>query len=67
MTKIFMLAASAMVLAAISGPAFAGPTTSKARPDAQAYASRQTMDAFASMQPATTDSHRYHGGPKAND
>ena len=56
-----------LVLAAISGQAFAGTITSKARPALQAYPSQQTMGAFASMPPAATDSHRYHGGPKAND
>jgi hypothetical protein len=67
MIKISTLAASMMVLAAISGQAFAGTITSKAQPASQAYASHQTMGAFASMPPAAVDSHRYHGGPKAND
>ena len=65
MIKISTLAASMMVLAAISGQAFAGTITSKARP--ASHASQQTMGAFASMPPAAVDSHRYHGGPKAND
>jgi hypothetical protein len=67
MSKISTLTASMLVLAAISGQAFAGTITSKARPVSQAYASQQTMSAFASMPSAATDSHRYHGGPKAND
>ena len=66
MSKISTLAASMMVLAAISGQAFAGTITSKAQPASQAYASQPTMGAFASM-PSSIDSHRYHGGPKAND
>ena len=67
MSKISTLAASMMVLAAISGQAFAGTITSKAQPASQAYASQPTMGAFASMPVADTDSPRYHGGPKAND
>jgi hypothetical protein len=67
MSKISTLTASMVVLAAISGQAFAGTITSKARPASQSYASQQTIGAFASMPTAVTDSHRYHGGPKAND
>jgi hypothetical protein len=67
MMKTFTLAASMMVLAAISGQALAGTITSKARSDSQAYAKQQTMSAFDSMAPGATDSHRDHGGPKAND
>jgi hypothetical protein len=67
MTKTLTLAVSVMVLAAISGQAFAGTMTSKARPASHSYANHQTMGAFASMPSAAADSHRYHGGPKVND
>lgn len=67
MTKTITLAASMMVLAAISGQALAGTVTSKTRPDSQADASHQSAGAFASMPTDAANSHRYHGGPKTND
>jgi hypothetical protein len=66
MTKTFTLAASMMVLAAISGQAVAGTATPKARLDSKNYASQQMMSAFASTS-SEAAAHRYHGGPKSND
>jgi hypothetical protein len=67
MTKTITLAASMMVLVAISGQASAGTATADAWH--RAHASNPTAMRAYDAVPATAqpDAHRYHGGPKVND
>ena len=67
--KTMMLAASMMVLVAISGQASAGTAAAEAWHRAHASASPTAMRAYDAMAPATAEpnAHRYHGGPKVND
>jgi hypothetical protein len=75
MTKNLALAASVMMLVAISGQAFAQTAAPNARywPEATGPSDRQTasaFNAFDSMTATQTDepnAYRYHGGPKYND
>jgi hypothetical protein len=69
MMKTMTLAASMMVLLAISGQAFAGTATPAAWRHSQASTNPQAMRAFNAVAPATVEpnAHRYHGGPKVND
>jgi hypothetical protein len=69
MMKTITLAASMMVLVAISGQAFAGTATPAAWRHSQTYTNQQAMRAFNAVAPATVDAntHQYHGGPKVND
>ncbi len=75
MTKNLALAASIVMLAAISGQALAGAATPKARywPATTAPLDRQVGQAFNAFnstmatQTVEPDAHRYHGGPKYND
>ena len=75
MTKILPLAASMMLLAAISGQAFAQTTAPHAQHWHQAVVRSDQMpmnafDAFApamATQSAGPSAHRYQGGPKSND
>jgi hypothetical protein len=66
--KTITLAASMMVLVAISGQALAGTTAADAAHRAHASASPTAMHAYDAV-PATAqpNAHRYHGGPKVND
>jgi hypothetical protein len=63
------LAASMMVLVAISGQALAGTTAADARHRAHASTSATAMHAYDAVVPAVAElnAHRYHGGPKVND
>ena len=67
MMKTITLAASMMVLVAISGQASAG--TAAADMWHCAHASAHPMRAYDAVAPATAqpNAHRYHGGPKVND
>ncbi len=75
MTKNLALAASVMLLVAISGQAFAQTGAPNARywPEATRPSDRQAayaFNAFDSMTATQTDesnAYRYHGGPKYND
>jgi hypothetical protein len=69
MMKTMTLAASMMMLVAISGQAFAGTATPAAWRHSQTSTNTQAMRAFNAVAPATVDAntHRYHGGPKGND
>jgi hypothetical protein len=75
MTKNLALAASVMMLVAISGQAFAQTAAPNARywPEATGPSDRQAayaFNAFDSMMATQTDepnAYRYHGGPKYND
>lgn len=67
-TKTFTLAASMMVLVAISGQAFAGTAAADTWRHAQASSDRQAMRAYNMAAPAAyPNTHPYHGGPKSND
>jgi hypothetical protein len=73
MTKILALAASVMMLVAISGQAFAETAAPNARYKATGPSDRQAAYAFDAFDPATAtqtdepNAYRYHGGPKYND
>jgi hypothetical protein len=75
MTKNLTLAASMMMLVAISGPAIAGTAAPHAHhwPEATSASSRQALQAFDAFNPAMAtqpvepNAHRYEGGPKSND
>jgi hypothetical protein len=75
MTKNIMLAASMMLLVAISGQAFARPagTTEPHWRDMTATSGRQAADSFNAFDatmatsPAAPMTHRSEGGPKTND
>jgi hypothetical protein len=75
MTKNLTLAASIMMLVAISGQAFADTAAPNARywPVATGASDRQVVQAFNAFDPATAaqtaepNAYRYHGGPKSND
>jgi len=73
MTKILALAASVMMLVAISGQAFAQTAAPNAHYEATGPSDRQAVyafNAFGSMMATQTDepnAYRYHGGPKYND
>jgi hypothetical protein len=72
MTKNLALAASVLMLMAISGQAFADTTTPNARysREADGPSDRQLVHAFNAFDWATatqSNAHRYHGGPKSND
>jgi hypothetical protein len=73
--KNLALAASVMVLVAISGQAFAKTAAQNARdwsettgPSApQAAYAYDAFDSTIAAQPDEPDAYRYHGGPKYND
>jgi hypothetical protein len=73
--KNLALAASVMVLVAISGQAFAKTATQNARDwsettspsDPQAAYAYDAFDSTLAAQPDEPDAYRYHGGPKYND
>jgi hypothetical protein len=70
MTKILALAASVMMLVAISGQAFAETAAPNARYKATGPSDRQAAYAFDPATATQTDepnAYRYHGGPKYND
>jgi hypothetical protein len=69
MKKTITLAASMMVLVAISGQASAGTATTDAWHRAHASANPTVMHAYDAVTPtaAEPNAHRYHGGPKVND
>jgi hypothetical protein len=76
MRKNLALAASIVMLVAISGQAFARAAVSNARywPEASGRSDRQVVHAFGAfndpaMAPQMVEprAHRYHGGPKSND
>jgi hypothetical protein len=73
MTKNLALAASMMMLVAISGQAFARTAEPNAQywPEATGHSDRQAVNAFNAFDnqemSADLDAHRYHGGPKSND
>ncbi len=75
MTKNLALAASIMMLTAISGQAFAQTASPNGRywPVATGPSDRQAVYAFNAFDPATAaqtaepSAYRYHGGPKSND
>ncbi len=74
MTRILPLAASMVLLAAVSGPALARTIAPHAAHWHQAVgiSGQQPMNAFNTTDPAMTQSaepavHRYEGGPKSND
>jgi len=74
MRKNLALAASIMMLVAISGQAFAGTAAPKARywPKVTDPSDRQLRQAFNAFDPAMVtemvepNAHPYHGGPKSN-
>jgi hypothetical protein len=74
MTKNLTLAASIMMLVAISGQVFAGTAAPKARywPKATDPSDRQAVSAFNAYDRAVAtetvepNAHRYYGGPKSN-
>jgi hypothetical protein len=66
--KTFTLAASMMMLVAISGQAFAGTAAADTWRHARASTDRQAMHAYNMAPPvAYPNTHPYHGGPKSND
>jgi hypothetical protein len=75
MTKNLALAASIMMLTAISGQAFAQTASPNARywPVATDPSDREVVYAFNAFdsamaaQTAEPNAYRYHGGPKSND
>ncbi len=70
MTKKLTLAASMMMLVALSGQAFAESAAPKARQQTQMTELPSAYGAFdqVTAQPAGGyDNHRYTGGPKYND
>ena len=69
MTKILPLAASMMLLAAISGQAFAQTAMPQAQHwhHAMVRSDEQTMNAFDTGMTTQGAEHRYHGGPKSID
>jgi hypothetical protein len=74
MTKNLALAASIMMLVAISGQAFARATGSNMRylPEVNGRSDQKVGHAFNAFDPAVVtqtvepNAHRYHGGPKSN-
>jgi hypothetical protein len=71
MTKTLSLAASMMLLLAISGPALARTVnaqhTMAAPTDQQAPQAYGRFDQATTTQTAEPNTHRYEGGPKSND
>jgi len=71
MTKTLALAASMVLLVAISGRAFAGSGQLNARSllEAAGPVDRETANAsnVLEQERTTRNSYRYHGGPKSND
>jgi hypothetical protein len=75
MTKNLALAASIMMLIAISGQAFADTASPNARywsnatdsSDRQAVNALNAFDPAMAAQTAEPNAYRYHGGPKSND
>ena len=75
MTKNLTLAASMMILLAISGQALARSAAPNAHDwsEATGHTSRHMVRAFNTFDPAMApptvepDAYRYHGGPKYND
>ena len=73
--KNLALAASVMVLVAISGQAFAKSAAQNARDwsestgpsDRQAAYVYDAFDSTLATQPDEPNAYRYHGGPKSND
>jgi hypothetical protein len=71
MTKNLTLAASIMMLVAISGQAFAGTAAPKARywpkaTDRQAVSAFNAYDRAVATETVEPNAHRYYGGPKSN-
>ena len=74
-TKTFALAASIMMLAAISGQALADTAAPRAqywrvetgRSDHQAVRAFNAIDPPTATQTIKPNAHGYHGGPKYND
>jgi hypothetical protein len=64
MTKNLALAASVVMLMAVSGQAFAKTAVPL---DQQAAYAFNAFDRVAVTETAAPDAHRYHGGPKYND
>jgi ATP-dependent protease ClpP protease subunit len=69
MTKNLALAASMMVLIALSGPAFARTSAPEARYQAQMteHSAFGAFDQMTTPAPVAFNTHRYEGGPKSND
>ena len=75
MTKNFALAASIMMLIAISGQALAdtAPKSARHRSEATGPSDRQVVNAFNAFdlaiarQSPDSNAYHYHGGPKSND
>ena len=75
MTRNLALAASIIMLVAISGQAFARATGPNTRywPEAASSSDQQAVAAFNAFDPAMAaptvepTAHRYEGGPKTND
>jgi hypothetical protein len=73
MTKILPLAASMMMLVAVSGQAFArtsAPNTWHQHQHQHQVTDLSAYGAFDQMPPiqaSTFNTHRYEGGPKSND
>jgi hypothetical protein len=72
MTRKIILAASTVVLVAISGQAFAYSVVAP-KPAYQVTSDEQVSRAFNAFDRTSApsvgepDTHRYHGGPKSND
>jgi len=66
MTKILPLAASMMMLVAISGQALAG-TTAPSKRHQPPVTNVSALSAFDSATVIAPNTHRYQGGPKSND
>jgi hypothetical protein len=64
MTTNLALAASVVMLMAVSGQAFAKTAVPL---DQQAAYAFNAFDRVAATETAAPDAHRYHGGPKYND
>jgi hypothetical protein len=75
MTRNLALAASIIMLVAISGQAFARATGSNTRywPEPAISSDQQAVHAYNAFDPAMAapavepNTHRYEGGPKSND
>ena len=73
MTRNLALAASVMMLAAISGQAFAASATHARHRMEAVEPSQQVTDTFNAIDSAmatptvAVNTHRYEGGPKTND
>ena len=69
MMKNLTLAASMMMLVALSGQAFARTATPDMRQQAQMtdHSAFGAFDQMTAQPAAAVDAHRYEGGPKSND